>query len=247
MIHTITPALEVRALTIAYQQVNAVHDVTFSVAPGTFCGLIGANGTGKTTLLEGILELRAVHDTSVVRFFGSPFASVRARVAYVSQRLAVDWDFPLTVYDMVAMGRIVHQRWGGWTSSGDKKIIEEALDQVGLTQYANVPIGRLSGGQQQRVCIARALAQHADFYVLDEPFAAVDDATEKMLLQLLRAQVDAGKTVLMVHHDLQAVDRVCDQVVELARVDETGGSTLKRSHRIAPMQPPISPSIVYER
>lgn len=235
MIQEKISALDITALTVAYQNVNAVHDVSFSVSSGTFCGLIGANGTGKTTLLEGILGLRTVHENSRVCFFGQPLTAVRARIAYVSQRLAVDWDFPLTVYDMVAMGRIVHQRWGGWMSGHDRNIIEDALHQVGLENYAGVPIGRLSGGQQQRVCIARALAQNADFYVLDEPFAAVDDATEKVLLSLLRNQVNRGKTVLMVHHDLETVDRVCDQVIELARVDTTGGSTIHQSRIIHPI------------
>ncbi len=180
-------------------------DVSCSLAAGSLTALVGPNGAGKSTLLKGMLGLTPVHEADRVRFFGEPLAKMRARVAYLPQRSEIDWNFPASALDVVTMGLYARigllKRIGG----AAKAEARAALAAVGLAGIERRPVGELSGGQRQRVLIARTLVQHADLLLLDEPFANVDEATERAIASILRGLSDAGTTVLAVHHDLGSV------------------------------------------
>lgn len=210
------PALEVRGLHLRYGRNVALQDVTFDLPRGVLAGLLGPNGAGKSSLVRAILGLEDDAQGSTL-VFGTPVGTQRARVAWVPQRLQVDWDFPLRVRDVVAQGRYVHLRWWQREGARDRQAIETALRETDLIALADRPIDRLSGGQQQRMILARALAQQADLLILDEPLAGVDIATEQLILRVLRARVDAGATVLVVHHDLSTAQRHFDHVLLLRR------------------------------
>lgn len=188
-------------------------NVSCSLASGSLTALVGPNGAGKSTLLKGILGLTPVHDAGAVRFFGEPLARVRARVAYLPQRSEIDWDFPASALDVVTMGLYARigllKRIGG----AAKAEARAALAAVGLAGLERQPVGELSGGQRQRVLIARTLVQRADLLLLDEPFANVDEATERAIATILRGLRDAGATVLAVHHDLGSVRANFDDAV----------------------------------
>lgn len=188
-------------------------NVSCSLAAGSLTALVGPNGAGKSTLLKGILGLTPVHDIDRVRFFGEPLAKVRARVAYLPQRSEIDWNFPASALDVVTMGLYARigllKRIGG----AAKAEARAALAAVGLTGIEGRPVGELSGGQRQRVLIARTLVQRADLLLLDEPFANVDEATERAIAAILRGLSDAGATVLAVHHDLGSVRANFDDAI----------------------------------
>lgn len=197
-------ALDIRGLTVSYGSSSVLFSVDFSVPSGAMAVIVGPNGAGKSTLLKAALDIipRVSGDIQV---FGLPFDANRHRVAYVPQRASVDWEFPATVFDVVAMGLY---REMGLLRLGKRRYaarVYDCLERVGMRDFADRQIGQLSGGQQQRVFVARALAQNADLYVLDEPFAGVDAATERALVRVLRSLVESGKTVLCVHHDLATV------------------------------------------
>jgi manganese/zinc/iron transport system ATP- binding protein len=217
-----TPApLEVRHLTVAYGERPAVWDVTWSAPPG-LTAIVGPNGAGKSTLLKAALGLVPVLSGEVL-FFGRPLATVRDRVGYLPQRASVDWDFPATALDVVCMARYPRMRWWGTVPRAHREAARAALAQVGMEDYAERQIGRLSGGQQQRVFLARALAQDADLVLMDEPFAAVDAATETAIVGVLRSLVAAGRHVVAVHHDLATVPEYFSSVLLLnARVFAAG-------------------------
>ncbi len=207
-------AIETHNLTVSYSRRPVLWDVDFSLPQGCLTGIIGPNGSGKTTLLKSIMGL-VPPDSGYVKLFGLPLEEVRTRISYVPQRESVDWNFPVSVREVVLMGRYRRSNLLGRLSSADQAIAMEALRKVGLEEFAGRQISQLSGGQQQRVFIARALAQQADLYLMDEPFAGVDAASEQAILQLLSEMKAAGKTVVMVHHDLQTVRQYFDWIVLL--------------------------------
>ena len=216
--------LEVRDLTVAYERRPVVWDVRLKVPPGSLTAIVGPNGAGKSTLLKAALGLVPMN-SGEVRFFGRELDEVRLRVGYVPQRESVDWDFPVSALDVVAMGLYRKIGWFRRLTRDHRREALSALEKVGMGSYANRQISQLSGGQQQRVFLARALAQNADFYLMDEPFAGVDMATEKTIVGLLKELRESGRTVLVVHHDLQTVREYFDQVVLLNMRVVAAGAT----------------------
>jgi manganese/zinc/iron transport system ATP- binding protein len=208
------PVLSVHDLTVAYDSKPALWDVDLEVPPGVLMGIVGPNGAGKSTLIKAALKLVPAA-TGSIRFFGKPYDRVRRRVGYVPQRGSVDWDFPTSVLDVVTMGLYGRIGWIRRVGRRERDLAMGALDQVGLSDLAHRQISRLSGGQQQRTFLARALVQDADLYFMDEPFAAVDALTERAIIAILHELRSRGKTVLVVHHDLQTVADYFDWVVLL--------------------------------
>jgi manganese/zinc/iron transport system ATP- binding protein len=206
--------LEVHDLTIAYRHTPVVYGVDFVVPAGQMVGIIGPNGAGKSTLLRGIMGLLPLSN-GWVQFFGDTLARSRRRIGYVPQRESVDWDFPVCAADVVLMGRYGHMGLWQRPSTADQAVAAECLAMVGMQAFAGRQIGELSGGQQQRVFLARALAQRSDLYLLDEPFAGVDAATETIIIQILRQLRDQGKTILAVHHDLPTARQYFDRLLLL--------------------------------
>lgn len=194
-------AIEVRNLTVSYGPVPALLDVSVNIPSGKLVGVIGPNGSGKSTFIKSVLGF-AKPDVGEVKLFGKDAAQVKGRVAYVPQRGSVDWDFPITVREVAAMGRYGKRRWWQDLKTSDYQAADEALEKVRMSEFARRQIGQLSGGQQQRVFMARALTQSADVLLLDEPFAGVDAATERAILDVLQETQAQGKTVVVVHHDL---------------------------------------------
>lgn len=204
-------ALAIRGMTVSYGQKPAVFSVDMTVPAGSMTAIIGPNGAGKSTLLKaalGVISPLAGKAT----VFGAPVSEARARIAYVPQRASVDWDFPTRVLDVALMGLYRELGLLGRLRGGHKAKAMDCLARVGMEDFAVRQIGQLSGGQQQRVFLARALAQDADLYLLDEPFAGVDAATEKAIIDVLQDLRAAGKTVVAVHHDLSTVPDYFDRV-----------------------------------
>ena len=209
-----SPPLSIHDMTVAYHRKPVVWDVAFRVPAGSLVGIVGPNGAGKSTLLKAAMDL-VPSASGRVEFFGQPYRKARHRVGYVPQRESVDWDFPVDALDVVTMGLY---REIGWCRPVRKKHRDkamEALDHVGIADLAYRQISQLSGGQQQRTFLARALVQDADLYLMDEPFAAVDAATERAIVDILREMKDRGKTAVVIHHDLQTVPEYFDYVVLL--------------------------------
>lgn len=201
-------------MTVAYHRKPVLWDVDLDVPEHRLIGIIGPNGAGKSTLLKATLDL-VPKASGRVLIFGKPYREQRKLVAYVPQRETVDWDFPVSALDVVAMGRYGKIGWCLPVGRDHKKAAMEALERVGLAAYAKRQISQLSGGQQQRVFLARALAQDAQVYLMDEPFASVDAATEKAIVNVLHDLKSTGKTVLVVHHDLNTVAEYFDHVILL--------------------------------
>jgi len=208
------PAIEVENLTVSYGPTPALLDVSFAVPAGKLVGVIGPNGSGKSTLIKTILGFLRP-DFGEVRLFGEPVDNVVGQVAYVPQRGSVDWDFPITVRDVVLMGRYGHVPWWKGFARRDLEIVDQSLDMVRMASFKDRQIGQLSGGQQQRVFMARAMAQGADILLLDEPFAGVDATTERAILDVLQRTKAAGKTLMVVHHDLATAAEYFDLLVLL--------------------------------
>ncbi len=206
--------LAVRDLNVAYQNKVVVWDADFDAPAGRLVAIVGPNGAGKSTLLKAALDLLPIASGSV-RFFGLPYHEARHRVAYVPQRESVDWDFPVSALEVVAMGLYRRIGWCLPVGRKERELARAALVKVGLADYAMRQISQLSGGQQQRVFLARALAQEADLYLMDEPFASVDAATERAIVEVLRELRSRGKTVVCVHHDLPTVPEYFDHVALL--------------------------------
>ena len=206
--------LSIRNLTVHYDKKPALWGVDLDIPEGQIIGIIGPNGAGKTTLLKGIMGLLPV-SSGTVHVYGKPFKQNRKRVGYMPQRGEVDWDFPVTVLDVVLMGRYGHLRLFQRPRKKDIEIAWQCLAKVKLTAFANRQIGNLSGGQQQRVFLARALAQDSDLYLMDEPFAGVDAATESATMTLFREMKSRNKTLLVVHHDLASAQRYYDMLLLL--------------------------------
>ncbi|MFP4088799.1 MAG: metal ABC transporter ATP-binding protein [Cyclobacteriaceae bacterium] len=209
-----TTSVEVHNLSVAYDKRPVLWDIDFSLPEGKISGIIGPNGSGKTTLLKTVMGLVKA-DSGYVRIFDQPLDEVRERISYVPQRESVDWDFPISVLEVVQMGRYRKSGLLRRLRREDKDIARAALEKVGMQDFARRQISQLSGGQQQRVFIARALAQQADLYLMDEPFAGVDAASEEAILALLSDMKQQGKTVVIVHHDLQTARQFFDWMVLL--------------------------------
>lgn len=208
------PALEVHNLTVSYNRKPVLWDVDFKLPARKIIGIVGPNGSGKTTLLKAIMGLLKP-DSGYAEIFGKPLHSIRERVAYVPQRESVDWDFPASVMDIVLMGRYRKNNLFKRLTSEDKRLATEALEKVNILEFAHRQISQLSGGQQQRVFIARSLVQQADIYLMDEPFVGVDAATEASILHVLSEMREQGKTVVIIHHDLQTAQAYFDWIVLL--------------------------------
>jgi len=208
------PALKVEGLSVNFDTTSVLWDIHFQIPQGMLVGIIGPNGAGKSTLLKALLGM-AKPLSGKMECFGSPLRKAKKRIAYVPQRSSVDWDFPITAFELVLMGRYGTLGYFTWPKKADREAAKKALELVGMSAYADRQISQLSGGQQQRLFLARALLQDADLYLMDEPFAGVDMATEKAIIALMDQLRDRGKTLLVVHHDLSTVDAYFDWVVML--------------------------------
>jgi manganese/zinc/iron transport system ATP- binding protein len=208
------PILDIHDVTVAYHRRPVLWDVDWTLRDPKLVGVVGPNGAGKSTLLKAVLGLVPLVSGSVSAW-GEPVAKQRKRIGYVPQRESVDWDFPVSVLDVVLMGTYGRLGWFRRPGRAERELARGCLDRVGLADHAGQQIGQLSGGQQQRTFLARALAQEADLYFMDEPLAGVDAATEAAIFALLKELRDRGKTVLVVHHDLRTVPRYFDEVMLL--------------------------------
>lgn len=219
--------LVIRDLTVAYGRKTVLQGVSADIRRGQVIGIIGPNGGGKSTLLKAILGMAPVVSGSV-KLFGKDSASMRSRIAYVPQREVIDWDFPVSVFDVTLMGRYPRSGWLRRSNPRDREVAEQQLERVGMLEHRDDQIGQLSGGQQQRVFIARALAQEADVLLLDEPMTGIDAGTQEVIMQVMEEQRLAGKIVLLATHDLASASCACDclccvneRMVSYGPLDET--------------------------
>ena len=217
-------ALSIQGLTVSYDNFTAIKEVDVEVEQGKIVGVIGPNGAGKTTLMKAALEL-INKDRGKVEAYGKPIQKMRTNIAYVPQRNNIDWDFPINVLDTVIIGTYPKLGIFHRPKKSDRKWALECLKQVGMADYRKQQIGELSGGQQQRVFLARALAQEAQLFFLDEPFVGVDVSSEKTIIRVLKELRGQGKTVIVVHHDLSKAEEYFDDLIlmnkELVKADET--------------------------
>ena len=218
------PALTIQGMTVSYGGAPAVFSADMQVAQGSMTAILGPNGAGKSTLLKAALGI-VPRLSGQVAIFGEDLKTARDRIAYVPQRASIDWDFPTRVIDVVSMGLYRQLGLLGRLRSGHRAEAMECLTRVGMADFATRQIGQLSGGQQQRVFLARALAQEADLYLLDEPFAGVDAATEKAIIHVLKSLRDEGRTILAVHHDLSTVADYFDRVYLINKSPVAQGPT----------------------
>ena len=246
-----TDAVEIRGLTVAYRETPVLWNVDLTVPRGTMTAVLGPNGAGKTTLLKSMLGL-TIPLAGSVRFHGAAFGKGGRHIAYVPQRGTVDWDFPTTVLDVVTMGTYGRLGWFRRPGRMEFDDARKALAEVGLADLAARQIGELSGGQQQRTFLARALVQHAELLVLDEPFQGVDAVTETAIVDVLRRQRTAGRTVIAVHHDLSTTADYFDRVVLLnvrkiadgPTADAFTPANIAAAYRaVAPRDFPVSASV----
>jgi len=210
--HAPESPLSIHDMTVAYDGKPVLWDIDIDIPAGSLVGVVGPNGAGKSTLIKAVLELIPRVDGDV-RVFGKPYRSNRQRVGYVPQRESVDWDFPISAIDVVAMGLYGTLGWLRPVRAKQKAMALDALARVGLADLALRQISQLSGGQQQRVFLARALVQDAELYLMDEPFAAVDAATEQAIVGILKDLRARGRTAVVVHHDLATVPEYFDYVI----------------------------------
>jgi len=208
------PVLDIHDVTVAYHRKPVLWDVDLVIKEPQLAAIVGPNGAGKSTLIKAVLGLVPMASGSV-KVFGQSVPKVRKRIGYVPQRESVDWDFPVSVLDVVLMGTYGQLGWFRRPGQRQRHWARECLAKVGLSQYERQQIGQLSGGQQQRVFLARALAQKADIYFMDEPMAGVDAATERIIFDLLADLRASGKTIVAVHHDLRTVPQYFDYVALL--------------------------------
>lgn len=204
--------LAIAGLTVSYGEKPALFSIDFVTPPGRMVAIIGPNGAGKSTLIKAALGI-VPRIAGEVTVFGKPYAEARHRIAYVPQRASVDWDFPATALDVVLMGRYRDIGFLRFAGKRHRREAVDCLERVGMAAFAHRQIGQLSGGQQQRVFLARALAQTAELYVMDEPFAGVDAATERAIVSVLKELNAAGRTIICVHHDLATVRDYFDHVL----------------------------------
>lgn len=210
--HSAFSPLSVHSMTVAYQQKPVLWDVDYDAPKGSLIAIVGPNGAGKSTFIKACLGL-IPRASGTVEFWGSSLKRQRRRVGYVPQRESVDWDFPISALEVVAMGRYGMLGWCRPVNREHKEAAFYALQRVGMQDFAQRQINQLSGGQQQRVFLARALAQEAELYFMDEPFAGVDAATEKAIVDVLHDLKKAGCTIIAVHHDLGTVPEYFEEVL----------------------------------
>lgn len=206
--------VEVEDMTVAYNIKPVLWDIDLKIPKGVLMAIVGPNGAGKSTLIKAMLDLIKPVSGNVL-FNGASYKEERRHIGYVPQSESVDWDFPADVLDVVLMGRYGKLGWFKRPGREDREICTEALEKVGMLEFASRQISELSGGQQQRVFLARALVQEADIYFMDEPFKGVDAKTEVAIINILKDLKNQGKTVVVVHHDLQTVEEYFDWVVLL--------------------------------
>jgi manganese/zinc/iron transport system ATP- binding protein len=204
-----SPGLWLSSVSAAYGGDPILSDVDLAVPPGQLVSIIGPNGSGKSTLLKAILGL-VPQVRGKVMLDGRPVSRVRRRIAYVPQREAVDWSFPISAGQVVMMGRFPHIGWLLPPSGADHRAVAEALERLGITELRRQQIGSLSGGQQQRVFLARALVQEASVLLLDEPLTGVDATTQQVIVELMAELRDAGTTIVQATHDLETAADVSD-------------------------------------
>ncbi len=208
------PAIQIDDLTVAYDYKPVLWDIDLVIPEGVLMAIVGPNGAGKSTLIKSILGIiKPIAGT--VQVFGKPYKKQVDKVAYVPQKGSVDWDFPTTALDVVMMGTYGSLGWIKRPGQKEKKASLEALEKVGMLEFKSRQISQLSGGQQQRIFLARALVQNAEIYLMDEPFQGVDATTEKAIINILKELRHAGKTLIVVHHDLQTVPEYFDWVTFL--------------------------------
>ncbi|MGB7159035.1 MAG: ABC transporter ATP-binding protein, partial [Tepidisphaeraceae bacterium] len=212
--HPKTSPLSIHDMTVAYHRKPVLWDVDYDAPEGKLIGIVGPNGAGKSTLIKAALDLVPAASGRVL-IYGKPYKRQRHLVGYVPQRESVDWDFPVSALDVVTMGRYGKIGWCLPVTRHHRQAALAAMERVGMADYAKRQISQLSGGQQQRVFLARALVQDAQLYFMDEPFAGVDAATEKAIVQILHDLRTSGKTALVVHHDLSTVPEYFDHVILL--------------------------------
>lgn len=210
----IAPALEIHDLTVAFDKKPVLWNIDLMIPQGKLVGVIGPNGAGKSTLIKAVMGIVGL-SSGYVKVFDQDIDDVRSRISYVPQRESVDWDFPASVLDVVLMGRYARLGLFKRPRKADRDIAMDCLKKVGMEAFAHRQISQLSGGQQQRTFLARSLAQQADIYFMDEPFAGVDAATEKTIINLMRNMTQNQKTVMVVHHDLHSVSQYFDWVIML--------------------------------
>lgn len=206
--------LEIHDLTVAYHKQPVLYGVDLRIPSGKLVGVVGPNGAGKSTLIKTVMGLIPFR-SGWIKLFGQSYKKALKRIGYVPQRESVDWDFPVNVGDVVLMGRYGRLGLFRRPSKADHAIVDACLDKVGMLPYKNRQISNLSGGQQQRLFLARALAQESDLYFMDEPLAGVDAATESTIITLLQKMKQAGKTPIIVHHDLGTVQQYFDWLILL--------------------------------
>ena len=211
-----THPIKIRNLSVTYRTEPALWNIDLNFPEGKMIAIVGPNGAGKSTLIKAVMNLVPI-TAGKVSVYGKPYSRQRSKVAYVPQRGSVDWDFPTDALDVVEMGLYGKLGWLRRPNSQTREKARECLAKVGLEDYADRQIGQLSGGQQQRVFVARALAQDPQIYLMDEPLNGVDAITEETILSILENIRREGKTIVMVHHDLQTVDKYFDWVVMLNR------------------------------
>jgi len=207
-------AFEAHDLTVAYRGAPVLYGVDLTIEAGQMVGVVGPNGAGKSTLIKAAMGLVEPH-SGWVKFFGASLKQTVRRVGYVPQRGSVDWDFPVNARDVVLMGRYGRRGVLRRPSAQDEAVADACLEKVKMGEFGRRQISQLSGGQQQRIFLARALAQEADIYLMDEPFVGVDAATESAIVEVLRELRDQGKTLIVVHHDLSSARDYFDSVVLL--------------------------------
>lgn len=205
-------ALEIKNLHVSYQDTDALRNITLSIGTGKIVGIVGPNGAGKSTLIKAVLGLIPI-DSGSIEIYGQTLNEMRKRVAYVPQRTNIDWNFPIIVKKTVLLGTYPQLGILKRPKRKDKEWAMECLRKVGMQEYAKRQIGELSGGEQQRVFVARALAQRADCYFLDEPFVGIDVTSENIIINILRELRREGKTIFVVHHDLTKVEGFFDDVI----------------------------------
>ena len=213
----------IKQLTVQYRMVEALKDITCDIQPGKLTGIIGPNGAGKSTLLKAMLGLVPT-SSGIALYKGQALMDQLENVAYVPQRSQIDWTYPATVWDVVMMGRVRKTGWFRRFSTVSRRIAAEALQRVGMSEFRSRPIGQLSGGQQQRVFLARALAEEAEIFCFDEPLVGIDKKTEAIIFNIFHQLADAGKTLIVVNHDLGQAITNFDNLILLNRELIASGS-----------------------
>ena len=208
------PIIEIHDVSVSYEKKTVLWDIDLTIPKGSLCGIVGPNGAGKSTLIKAIMGLVPIN-SGYIKLFDQDLNKVRKKISYIPQKETVDWDFPISVMDIVLMGRYPSIGLFKKPNKNDKKEALLSLKKVGMEAYSKRQISQLSGGQQQRVFLARALTQNAEIYLMDEPFAGIDATTENTIIDLLKQLSKSGKTIIVVHHDLHSVQNYFDWLIML--------------------------------